>query len=311
MAGERLHHRGGGRSGEGQAAQRQPAPDRRAHLRGRLLRRGSAAHAAVAVRRGQALQRRPVGPHDARPAPAAGGAPRADRRPRPVRSHQGMARPGHQARRRRRLGQAARCGRASARHSALAPRRRAEDGRRQGDRRSAAGKAAGRLAGRQARSRRDRLRRDEVGEVGARRWRPSRSPTSSPPATSSTWRRRMPSQRRRRLVADADPGGRRRHRRDGSQYGPRARRGRRLLVRHEPVRPRHPGQAPAGLRRSSRSSTRRRSTTATSRLRSFSMRPSRSSRAPARTSGSRRTTRRNIRAVPRRCASASRTRATR
>ncbi len=54
-------------------------------------------------------------------------------------------------------------------------------------------------------------------------------------------------ERRRRVVADADPGGRRRHRRARSQHRSRARRGRRLLVRHEPVRPRHPGQAPARL----------------------------------------------------------------
>ncbi|MEI9900394.1 MAG: penicillin-binding transpeptidase domain-containing protein [Hyphomicrobium sp.] len=47
------------------------------------------------------------------------------------------------------------------------------------------------------------------------------------------------------------------------------------------------------------------------RPRSFSMHPSKSSRGPTRTSGSRRTTRRNIRPDPRRCALASSIRATR
>ena len=99
-----------------------------------------------------------------------------------------------------------------------------------------------------------------------------------------------PRQADRRLVADADPRGRRRPRRHGPAHRPRARRGRRLLVRHQPVRPRAAGQAPARLRRSSRSSTRPRSTTATSRPASCSMRRSRSTRAPARRSGSPRTT---------------------
>ncbi len=157
-AGERLHHGRGGGDGQEQAARRQPSPDRRAHLRRRLLRRGGAAHAAVAVRRGQALQRRPVGAHDARPAAAAGGAPLADGRPRAVRSDQGLARPGDQARHRRRLGQSPRRRRASARHSALAAGRGSQDGSHQGGDRSAAGEAAGRLAGRQTRGRRDRLR---------------------------------------------------------------------------------------------------------------------------------------------------------
>ena len=52
---------------------------------------------------------------------------------------------------------------------------------------------------------------------------------------------------RRHLVADADPRGRRRYRRDGSEHGPRLCRRRRLFLRHERVRPRHPGQAPARL----------------------------------------------------------------
>jgi penicillin-binding protein 1A len=54
-------------------------------------------------------------------------------------------------------------------------------------------------------------------------------------------------------------------RRHGPLYRPRARDGRRLLVRPEPVQPRDAGAAASRARRSSRSSTRRPSTTATRR----------------------------------------------
>ena len=148
----------GSRGREGEAAGRQPPPDRRAYLRRRLLRRGSAAHAAVAVRRGEALQRRPVGAHDARSAATAGGPPLAHGRSGAVRSQQGLARPGNEARRHRRLGQSARRRRKAARHPAVAARRGAQDGTGQSGNRVAAREAAGRLAGRQARGGRDRLR---------------------------------------------------------------------------------------------------------------------------------------------------------
>ena len=59
---------GRGRGRQEEAAGRQSAPDRRAHFDGGILRRGSAAHAADAVRRRKALRRRHVGAHDARSA---------------------------------------------------------------------------------------------------------------------------------------------------------------------------------------------------------------------------------------------------
>ena len=55
------------------------------------------------------------------------------------------------------------------------------------------------------------------------------------PARSNSWRLR------------ADPEGRRRAGRDGPAYRPRARDGRRLLLRREPVQPRDAGDAPARL----------------------------------------------------------------
>ena len=51
----------------------------------------------------------------------------------------------------------------------------------------------------------------------------------------------------RQLAAAPDSGNFRRHRRDGPVDRPRAGDGRRLLVRPEPVQPRDPGAAPAGL----------------------------------------------------------------
>ena len=56
-----------------------------------------------------------------------------------------------------------------------------------------------------------------------------------------------PDQADGRVVADAGPGGRRQPRRHGPAHGPRARGGGRLLLRHQPVRPRFAGQAPARL----------------------------------------------------------------
>ena len=52
---------------------------------------------------------------------------------------------------------------------------------------------------------------------------------------------------RRPVPAAAVAGGFRRHGGDGSVDRPRARHGRRVLVRPEPVQPRHPGLSPAGL----------------------------------------------------------------
>ena len=54
-------------------------------------------------------------------------------------------------------------------------------------------------------------------------------------------------QGRRQVPPAPDPGNLRRDRRDGPAHRPRARDGRRLLVRPEPVQPRDAGAAPAGL----------------------------------------------------------------
>ena len=68
---------GAGRTARGQSARSDPQFDRR-----RLLRRGGAARTVGALWRTEALRRRPVRPHDARPENAADGAQGAGRRPR-------------------------------------------------------------------------------------------------------------------------------------------------------------------------------------------------------------------------------------
>ena len=141
---ERLHHGGRGRGRQEEAARHQHPPDGRTHLRRGVFRRGSTAHAAVDLRRGQALQRRPFGAHYARPEAAADRAPRADRRPRRLRPPEGLARTGRQDRHQRRLGCGPQQGRKPGRHPALAARHRVEDRADQGDRRPAAREAAGR-----------------------------------------------------------------------------------------------------------------------------------------------------------------------
>ncbi len=115
--------------------------------------------------------------------------------------------------------------------------------------RPAARARAGRRGQQGARDRHHPARRREVGEVRerpdarARRrprsrrcWRSATSSMSSrsPARTASSACARCPE------VSGA-------HRRDGSADRPRARDGRRLLLRPEPVQPRHPGAAPARL----------------------------------------------------------------
>ena len=82
----------------------------------------------------------------------------------------------------------------------------------------------------------------------------------------------------------------RRHGGDGSAHRPRARHGRRLLLRPEPVQSRHAGDAPAGLLVQAASFMRPRSTTATRRRPSSWTRRSRSIWGRAAASGSRRIT---------------------
>ena len=70
----RLHHRRGRREGEEGAAQRHGAADRRAHLRRRIFRRGSAPLHLRELRREEALRGRAVGAHHARSQAAGAGA---------------------------------------------------------------------------------------------------------------------------------------------------------------------------------------------------------------------------------------------
>ena len=120
-----------------------------------------------------------------------------------------------------------------------------------------------------------------------------------------------PDQADRRVVADAGPRGRRRPRRHGPAHGPRARGGRRLLLRHQPVRPRAAGQAPAGLLLQAARLRGR----ARQRLQADQHRARRADRdRPGSRQGgvaARRTTTAHPRSAPRRCGSASRSRATR
>ena len=102
---ENRHHQGGRRrEGEEGAAQRHDPPDRRAHLRRRIFRRRGAPLDLREVRREDALRGRPFGAHHARSQAAGDGAQDADRWPGQVRRVAGLARAGHQARRRPAIG---------------------------------------------------------------------------------------------------------------------------------------------------------------------------------------------------------------
>ena len=90
--------RAGRREGEEGAAQRHAAPDRRAHLRCRVLRRGSAPRAQRQIRREEALRGRAVGAHHARSQAAGDGPQGAGRRPGQVRRGAGLSRRGRQDR---------------------------------------------------------------------------------------------------------------------------------------------------------------------------------------------------------------------
>ena len=105
------------------AAQGHRAADRRAHLRGRIFRRGGAPRHRRQLRREEALRGRPVGAHHARSQAAGAGAQDADRRPGALRRDAGLSRRRHQDRDRRRLGRQARRGQGAVRRRALAARR--------------------------------------------------------------------------------------------------------------------------------------------------------------------------------------------
>ena len=127
----RLDHRsdGGGRLHHGRAGQGAPRPSRSRSISARSARRStrpttsprtcgarwSTTSARMALRprgarcrRRRPRQRRPLGQDHARSRPAAHGAQGADRRPRRLRSREGLARSGAEDRHRRRLGRGAR-----------------------------------------------------------------------------------------------------------------------------------------------------------------------------------------------------------
>ena len=86
---DRMVENGYVKSAEGEkpkkdAAQRHRAPDRRAYLRGRIFRRGSAPRSLRALRREEALRGRALGPRHARSEDAGAGAQGAGRRPREI-----------------------------------------------------------------------------------------------------------------------------------------------------------------------------------------------------------------------------------
>ena len=129
--------------------------------------------------------------------------------------------------------------------AAVAARRGVECGQEQGQGRPAAEARPGRQSPHRARGGRDRLRRGEVGQGqrqdaqgGHRRAEPRRRCLGGA---------EEPGPARRGLVAHADPRGGRRAHRPRSAHGQGARRGRRLLVLPESIRPRAAGQASAGL----------------------------------------------------------------
>ncbi len=156
-----------------------------------------------------------------------------------------MARALAEARHRRRLGRGAHRHRDPERPGALAPRRRARGTTHQGRRGPATRPPDRRQPPGRARGGGDPLRRGQMGAHG-----PARSQGRHRRAERrrrDLGRPQGPDQADGRVVADAGPGGRRQPRRHGPAHGPRARRGGRLLLRHQPVRPRFAGQAPARL----------------------------------------------------------------
>ena len=294
---------GRGRGREEEAADRQFPHERRAHFDGRVLCRGSAAHAAYEVRRRQTLRRRSVGAHDARSATAADRTQGADRTASSSSTDlQGWRGPVAKIDISGDWGVA--LGAISS-PSDIQPWRLGVVLETQ--------KTKAIIGFKPARQQDATLVKDrEAVEVSLdeMKWA-AKTPgkqidAKSTSRYSETRRRRLRRAERSRTTfrvpgpLDADPRGRRRPRCDGPLHRPRARRRRRLLLRHEPVRPRDPGQAPAGLVVQAVRLRRRRSTTATSRRRSSSTRRSRSIRARVRTSGSPRTTTRRKRPDPRR-----------
>ena len=214
-------------------------------------------------------------------------------------------------RHRRRLGAGAERDRDPDRSGAVAARRRAAGGPREGHRRAASAAPRGRQAGPRAGGAGHSLRGGQVGQGCRQQGRAQGGDGRAQPRRRDLGGAQESRPAHRRLVAHADPRGRRRPGRPGPAYRTRARGGRRLLVRAEPVRPRPAGQAAARLVLQAVRLRRR----ARQRLQADQHRArrarSRSTRAPARRSGRPRTTTAPSPTGRPPCAWASKSRATR
>ena len=238
---------GGGEVEEG-AAQGHAAADRRPHLRRRIFRRGSAPLHLRELHREEALRGRPLGAHHARPQDAGAGAQGAGRRLRQFRRAAGLPRARQQARHGERVGRQARRHQGAGRHRAVAARRGAGGRRRLRAHRPAA-RARPRRRGLQgARDRRASARRHEMGEADQRP-DPGQDPDQGRAGAERRRRHLCRAARGQGRPVPPAPGARglRRDRGHGSADRARAGDGRRLLLRPEPVQPRHPGTASAGL----------------------------------------------------------------
>ncbi len=163
-----LHHRAGGGEGQEGAVQDHAAADRRAHLRGRIFRRGGPPLHQRQLHREEALRGRPLGAHHARSQDAGAGAQGADRRLREFRRAAGLSRRRQQARAGGRLGREARRGQGAVRRRAVAARGGARVRRPIGPHRIPARARARRRRQQGPRERHRYARRREVGEGGER-----------------------------------------------------------------------------------------------------------------------------------------------
>ena len=230
------------------------ALQRRACVRRRVFRRGSPPRHLRALRREEALRGRAVGAHHARSEDAGDGAQDHGRRPRQFRRGERLSRRGAEARHLRRLGRQARRHQIAVGHLALADGGGAGDQRPVGAGRLPAGPRTRRRGQQDPADRHRHARRRQMGQArGGARTGSGRRPTVASvlqPGDVDLCRSAV----RQGWQPDRGPvppaaiaGSVRRDGGDGSLDRPRACDGRRLLLRPEPVQPRHAGLPAAGL----------------------------------------------------------------
>ena len=250
----RLHHPGRDAAGQGREAAI-PSPRQHRGGAGRLLRRGSAPQPDGGLWREGPLRRRPHRLDHARSGHPGGRRQRPARWPDHLRPPPRLARPVRQDPRHERVGGGVRPHRpapAAGRPGELAARRGQQD--------RAAGRADRRPALKRRRGRRGHraVRRDDLGRADLGRAAARRAAAAAPGRRQCRRRdrgregREAGRQGRQALSAQdlrAAPGAQRRGRRggDGHPDRPRARHVGRLVLRPQPVQPRRPGGAPAGL----------------------------------------------------------------